>query len=176
MKNFNHLIAKHGVLISFNIAKKINRKKIKSIVDEINKMGGDEKTRQQLIQEEIRRNTLDSMKLTEVPGLIMSKNEILKEKNAEESFMLDESKVISLIVIANNLAKKMLDKKLPKEQICFILISIINSLGLTDLDFKNFHKKHNSIMDEDDGDLNESDEEYYDEDNEDNEDDEDGIF
>ena len=50
MKTFNHLIAKHGVLISFSIAKKLNRDNIKSISDEINKLGGDKKTRNQLLQ------------------------------------------------------------------------------------------------------------------------------
>ena len=111
--------------------------------DEINKLGGDKKTRNQLLEEEIKRNTMDSMKLTDVPGLIMSKTEIVKEKFMDNSFMKDEKLIISLMILSNLLSKKILDKKLPKEQMCFILISMINSLGLSDADFKNFHQKHN---------------------------------
>ena len=143
MKTFNHLIAQHGILISFSIAKKLNRNTIKSISDEINKLDGDKKTKTQLLEEEIRRNTMDSMKLTDVPGLIMSKTEIVKEKFMDNSFMKDEKLIISLMILSNLLSKKILDKKLPKEQMCFILISMINSLGLSDADFKNFHQKHN---------------------------------
>jgi len=90
MKTFNHLIAKHGVLISFSIAKKLNSDNIKAITDEINKLGGDKKTRSQLLEEEIKRNTIDSLKLTDVPGLIMSKSEIIREKFIENSFMKDD--------------------------------------------------------------------------------------
>jgi hypothetical protein len=170
MKTFNHLIAQHGVLISFSIAKKLNRDSIKSISDEINKLGGDKKTRNQLLEEEIKRNTMDSMKLTDVPGLIMSKTEIVKEKFMDNSFMKDEKKVISLMILSNLLSKKILDKKLPKEQMCFILISMINSLGLSDGDFKNFHQKHNPnyMHDEDEDDIDdfedEEDDEYGDDD------------
>ena len=168
MKTFNHLIAQHGILISFSIAKKLNRNTIKSISDEINKLDGDKKTKTQLLEEEIRRNTMDSMKLTDVPGLIMSKTEIVKEKFMDNSFMKDEKLIISLMILSNLLSKKILDKKLPKEQMCFILISMINSLGLSDADFKNFHQKHNpNYMHEEEEDFDdfddEEDEDYGDE-------------
>ena len=167
MKSFNHLIAKHGVLVSFSIAKKLNSEQIKTISKEIEKLGGDKKTRNELLEEEIKRNTMESMRLSDVPGLIVSKREILREKSMENSFMKDEEKVISLIILANSLSKKILEKKLPKEQMCFVLISIINSLGLTDFDFKNFHQKHNPSYIEDDDDDLEEEEEDYDEDDED---------
>ena len=65
--------------------------------------------------------------------------------------------------------KKILDKKAPKEQMCFILISMINSLGLSDADFKNFHQKHNpNYMHDEEEDFDdfddEEDEDYGDED------------
>jgi hypothetical protein len=165
MKTFNHLIAQHGILISFSIAKKLNRNTIKSISDEINKLDGDKKTKTQLLEEEIRRNTMDSMKLTDVPGLIMSKTEIVKEKFMDNSFMKDEKLIISLMILSNLLSKKILDKKLPKEQMCFILISMINSLGLSDADFKNFHQKHNpNYMHDEEEDFDDFDDEEDEED------------
>ena len=69
------------------------------------------------------------------------------------------------------IAKKILDKKVPKEQMCFILISLINSLGLSDSDFKTFHQKHNPhfIDDEnDDGDDDDYDGGDDDDDDDDN--------
>lgn len=49
---------------------------------------------------------------------------------------------------------------------CFVLISLINSLGLNDSDFKNFHQKHNpNYEDEDD-----IEEEFDDEDDDENDD------
>jgi len=171
MKTFNQLIAQHGVLVSFSIAMKLNRESVKAITKEINKLGGDKKTRTQLLEEEIKRNTMESMKLTDVPGLIMSKTEIVKEKYMENSFMKDDKTVISLMILANALSKKILDKKVPKEQMCFVLISLINSLGLSDGDFKNFHQKHNPnfMHDDEDDDLDEYDEDDFDEDDEDDE-------
>lgn len=170
MKTFNHLIAQHGVLVSFSIAKKLNRESVKAIAKEINKLGGDKKTRTELLEEEIKRNTMESMKLSDVPGLIMSKTEIVKEKFMENSFMKDDKTVISLMILANALSKKILDKKIPKEQMCFVLISLINSLGLSEGDFKNFHQKHNpNFMHDDDDDLDEYDDEDYDEEDEDDE-------
>ena len=165
MKTFNHLIAQHGVLVSFSIAKKLNRESVKAITKEINKLGGDKKTRTQLLEEEIKRNTMESMKLTDVPGLIMSKTEIVKETFMENSFMKDDKTVISLMILANSLSKKILDKKLPKEQMCFILISLIGSLGLSDSDFKNFHQKHNPNFmhsDDDEDDFDDFDDEEED--------------
>lgn len=164
MKTFNHLIAKHGVLISFSIAKKLSRDHIKSITKEINKLGGDKKTRDLLIEEEVKRNTIETMKLTDIPGLILDKSEILREKNMDNSFMKDEKKVIALIILANALSKKILEKKLSKEQMCFVLISLINSLGLSDFDFKNFHQKHNPNYEEE-----EEEEEEFDEEDDDDE-------
>lgn len=158
MKTFNHLIARHGVLISFSIAKKLSRDHIKSISDEINKLGGDKKTREQLLEEEIKRNTMDSMKLSDIPGLILTHSEVLREKNLDNSFMKDEKKVINLIILANTVSKKILEKKLPKEQMCFVLISLINSLGLSDGDFKNFHQKHNPNYDEEEEEFDEGEE------------------
>ena len=157
MKTFNHLIAKHGVLISFSIAKKLSRDHIKSITKEINKLGGDKKTRDLLIEEEVKRNAMDTMKLTDIPGLILDKSEILREKNLDNSFMKDEKKVITLIILAHAVSKKILEKKLPKEQMCFVLISLINSLGLSDFDFKNFHQKHNPNYEEEEEEFDEED-------------------
>ena len=172
MKTFNHLIAKHGVLVSFSIAKKLNRENIKAIADEIEKLGGDKKTRNQLLEEEIKRNTMETMKLTDVPGLIMTKSEIFKEKFMDNSFMKDEKIIISLMILSNLLSKKILDKKIPKEQMCFVLISLINSLGLSDGDFKTFHQKHNpNFIDDEDDDFDD----IEDEDNIDEDEDEDDF-
>ena len=71
MKTFNHLIAQHGVLISFSIAKKLNRESIKAISDEINKLGGDKKTRNQLLEEEIKR-AYKKLALRTHPGFAIS--------------------------------------------------------------------------------------------------------
>ena len=69
--------------------------------------------------------------------------------------MKDEKKVITLIILANAVSKKILEKKLPKEQMCFVLISLINSLGLSDFDFKNFHQKHNPNYEEEEEEFDE---------------------
>jgi hypothetical protein len=98
----------------------------------------------------------------------MSKTEIVKEKFMENSFMKDDKTVISLMILANSLSKKILDKKLPKEQMCFILISLIGSLGLSDDDFKNFHQKHNpNFMHDDEDDLDDFDDDEYDDEEDD---------
>jgi hypothetical protein len=69
------------------------------------------------------------------------------------------------MILSNLLSKKILDKKIPKEQMCFVLISLINSLGLSDGDFKNFHQKHNPNFmhsDDDEDDFDDFDDEEED--------------
>ena len=61
-----------------------------------------------------------------------------------------------------NIAKKLITQKYKREEICFIIITILGTLGLTDQDFKDFHKNNRQDINDDD-DL---DDEDYDEDDE----------
>jgi len=152
---FNHLIAKHGVLTAFSIARKVSKKDIKQISDKIKKKCKTKEEFNELLQKEVLKTTKYAMTQDFIPGLI------LPEKNNKQSVkkeLADEKKLMKFNYIANIISKKLMDNKLSKDEICYIILTILSSLGLNDQDFKNFNDKYGTfdenIDDENDDDDN----------------------
>lgn len=143
---FNHLIAKHGVLTSFSIARKVSKKDIKSISDKIKKQCKTKEEFNELLQKEVLKTTKYSINQDLIPGLI------LPEKAAARKELADDKKLMQLNYVSNIIAKKLMDNKLSKDEICYIILTLLSSLGLNDQDFKNFNAKYGN----DDNDENEN--------------------
>lgn len=150
---FNHLIAKHGILTSFSIARKVSKKDIKQISDKIKKKCKTKEEFNELLQKEVLKTTKYSMNQDLIPGLILPEKDI---KQAARKELADEKKLMKLNYVANIIAKKLMDNKLSKDEICYIILTLLSSLGLSDQDFKNFNNKYGTIDenidDEDDDD------------------------
>ena len=154
---FNHLIAKHGILTSFSIARKVSKKDIKRISDKIKKQCKNKNDFNELLQKEVLKTTKYSMNQDLIPGLILSEN----EKRNDKKELADEKKLMQLNYVSNTIARKIMDNKMSKDEVCYIILNLLSALGLNDKDFKNFNKKYGN-----------SDENMEDEDEDDEDDDE----
>lgn len=158
---FNHLIAKHGILTSFSIARKVSKKDIKEISDKIKKQCKNKDEFNELLQKEVLKTTKYSMNQDLIPGLILPEK---SNKNSVKKELADEKKLMQLNYVANIIAKKLMDNKFSKDEICYLILNLLSSLGLNDQDFKNFNNKYginnenpDEYDDEDDDDDNDSD-------------------
>jgi co-chaperonin GroES (HSP10) len=137
---FNHLIVQHGILKSFHIAKKVSKKDI-----------GDIKALTDSLKTAVNRNL--------IPGIIHP------ESNSEQgvevkriqpdntpSFKNDEKKMFKLNNLSATVANKFVDNEFSKDEVCYLILSMLSILGLTDEDFKQFHKKYNNLQDDSDED------------------------
>jgi len=156
-----HLISEKGILVSFTVAKKIPSRKIESLQNKIKKTIKKGENEEELLKKEITKQTQKTLNVAEIPGIILSKNQYEGEINSLGIFK-DESRVMMLNLFGMNIAKKLITQKYKREEICFIIITILGTLGLTDQDFKDFHKNNRQDINDDD-DL---DDEDYDEDDE----------
>lgn len=142
---FNHLIAKHGVLTSFSIARKVSKKDIKEISDKIKKKCKNKDDFNELLQKEVLKTTRYSMNQDLIPGLILPD----KSTTNTRKELADEKKLMQLNYISNMIAKKLMDNKFSKDEICYIILTLLSSLGLNDQDFKNFNAKYGTGDDDD---------------------------
>lgn len=147
---FNHLIAKHGVLTSFSIARKVSKKDIKEISDKIKKRSKNKAEFNELLQKEVLKTTKYSMNQDLIPGLI------LPETPNTRKVLADEKRLMQLNYISNIIVKKLMDNKFSKYEICYIILTLLSSLGLNDQDFKNFNAKYGT-HDENDEDATDND-------------------
>ena len=155
---FNHLIAKHGILTSFSIARKVSKKDIKRISDKIKKQCKNKNDFNELLQKEVLKTTKYSMNQDLIPGLILSEN----EKRNDKKELADEKKLMQLNYVSNTIARKIMDNKMSKDEVCYIILNLLSALGLNDQDFKNFNKKYGNY------DENMEDEDEDDEDDDEN--------
>jgi hypothetical protein len=155
-----HLISEKGILVNFTVAKKIPSKKIESLQNKVKKTLKEGDDLEELLKKEISKQTQKTLNVNDIPGIIVNNH---KKNDLEYSngIFADESRVMLLNFFGMNLAKKMINQKFKKDEICFIMLTILGTLGLTDQDFKDFHKNNRQNMDDDD--YNDEDDDYDDE-------------
>jgi len=136
MTLINHLISKHGVLISFNIAKKVSINDVKKIEKIRNESKSDEeyfaKLRKLMIMSV--KNTIDKQL---IPGIIEPKNIDINRKKYIEGL------TFSIVQAIKN-------KKLKKLEVVFMMQLLLNNLHITNEDFKNFYKNINPHFNDED--------------------------
>lgn len=143
-----HLISEKGVLVSFTVAKKIPSKKIESLQNKIKKTLKEGDNLEDLLKKEISKQTQKTLNVNDIPGIIVNKSRSADD-DCHNGIFEDESRVMLLNLFGMNLAKKMVTQKFKKDEICFIILTILGTLGLTDQDFKDFHKNNHQNTDDD---------------------------
>jgi len=158
MSNFSHLLSKHGVLVSFNIARKIKTNEVNKIKDKIpNKNISDAeffKKLQTMITLQENYHSYDK-----IPGLII-------DQNKSEMMIFFENLPplikLSIIDISNKFSIDAASKKLNTSQILLAIQLIFNHLGISSEDLKNFNIKFKppNLDDKDEMDDDEDNDEY----------------
>lgn len=137
MTSINHLISKHGVLVSFNIAKKVSIKDVKKIEKIRNESKSDEeyfaKLRKLMMMSV--KNTIDKQL---IPGIIEPKN------------VLDVNRQKYIESLTYSIVQAIKNKKLKKLEVVFMIQLLLNNLHITNEDFKNFYKNINPDFNDND--------------------------
>jgi len=157
--NYKHLISENKVMVSFSVARKIDPKKLKAIQAKVKKTCKKRSDYDKLVENEVLKQTKKTLNVNDIPGL-MDVNEGVRDKIPKNmGIFKDEKKVMVLNFFGTTVAKKMLNQKFKKDEICFILLTILGYLGLTDTDFRNFHKRNTpeDSLDETDDDREDDD-------------------
>jgi hypothetical protein len=157
MSNFSHLLSKHGVMSSFNIARKIKTSDINKIKNNII----DKSDSKPDILNKLILLKQESRFMDDIPGLII---------DVEKSDMMiyfdglpTHVKKI-LVQISNQFAAKSIEKKLNTPEILVAIQLIFNQLGIESQDLRDFNRMFNNlppqdnIDDEEDDDDGEDDE------------------
>ena len=157
--NLKHLISEKGILVNFSVAKKISSEKINSLESKIKKKMKKGDNLENLLKQEISKETQKTLNINDIPGLVDVNKKIIYYDS--KGIFENESKVMMLNLFGIGIAKKLINQKFKKDEICFVILTILGSLGLTDEDFRMFHKNNHP-----------SGEDHNDEDDYDDEDDE----
>jgi len=160
--NLKHLISEKGILVNFSVAKKISSEKINSLESKIKKKMKKGDNLENLLKQEISKETQKTLNINDIPGLVdVNKNNKKIVYYDSKGIFENESKVMMLNLFGIGITKKLINQKFKKDEICFVILTILGSLGLTDEDFRMFHKNNHP-----------SGEDHNDEDDYDDEDDE----
>ena len=149
-KQLEHLLSKHEVLVSFSIARKLNDKHIKSLTESIKAISKNKMDFNKKLKEEIEKQTTNHIITGNIPGLIVNNSihqsnpppDITKpkEKPRQLIYNIDKEKLALLYTIASMFNREVLHNKLTKNDICFIIYTILNFLEIKEEDFKKFHE------------------------------------
>jgi hypothetical protein len=141
-----HLLTQMGVLTSFSVAKKITEDDIKSLIKKEKKSLQNDEDVSEVIKLKIMDEIKEALHNGKIPGLIHPLDGITKDLQGK----LGELNRLIMVV-----SHKILEKKMDKFSMCYIINTMVNVLGLSDKDFEEFHKKvlnHNLDSDDDEDD------------------------
>lgn len=156
MSNFSHLLSKHGVLASFNIARKIKTEDIENL----KKQMSDEDKKHSTSEEFFNKlKTMISLQepgktIDDIPGLIINRNKSDMMVFYEN---LPTNLKFSMMEMSNKFCVQALARKLTTDQILVSIQLIFNQLGISTEDLRNFNKKFRPPQDIDDEDDDEDD-------------------
>jgi hypothetical protein len=161
-KNLDHILSRHGILVSFSIARKLSEASILELTEKIKSKSKNKFDFNSKFKDEIfKQSTLDIIN-GKIPGLI-NNNPIISSKSKKPKsgkrleYKTDKTKLSLLYNMISKINTEMLNSNLTANDICFMVYAILNFMEITEEDFKNFHAELNNQnnnpdrMDEDDG-------------------------
>ncbi len=148
INDFQHLLTKHGILTSFNIAKRIKKSQINNIRKRLEKKGLDSEKIEKEIDKQLINNTKKFLEEHEIPGLESDNSEI----------KIDPKKQKKLVKLSNDVTLYCEDNHFTKEDVIILVQAIFHILKITNTDVQKFKEKYNLDSDDDDDYLDEDDE------------------
>jgi len=137
-KGINHILNVEGILKNFSIAKKISSSELREIKSLASKSCSSKEDYVELLKREIIRYTDSYVKKNKIPGLI------IKKKDGLKNFTIKDPVYIKLYKEAALLAKNLTNgRNLRKQELIFLIMSLVGALGLTQDDFNKFNREIN---------------------------------
>jgi len=139
----NHILAKSGILASFSISKKVTEQEIDSMLQSAKNKGKNEAEVAEIVKAKIMKEIIDATQKGTLPGIIIEnfKNPVIPIQSIE-----------SLNRMVMVVSQKMKDKKFDKMSLCYFVNYLVGSLGLTEEDFEEFHRRIKESQDENEDD------------------------
>jgi hypothetical protein len=151
MDNYHHLLSKHKVLISFNIAKRIKPTQIKSIRKKLESKFTDPSTLEKEVSKEIKRKTKKFLNENEIPGLIHNNDYAKKE------IYINKKIQVKILNLSNKVAAYCNNNKFTKEHVIFFVQALLHLLKISNDDMQQFKQKYNINQEPPDDYLDEED-------------------
>jgi len=151
MSNYQHLLSKHGILVSFNIARKIKQSQIRAMRKKLEKSNIDPKKVENEIRKEIKSRTQKYLNQTDIPGMVTS-------DSYGEKITIDPKIQRKILSLANKVADFCKTNKFSKEHVIFFIQAVFHLLKITNDDMIKFKEKYNISQDPDDDYLDEEEE------------------
>lgn len=167
MQTCDHILAKYGVMINFSIAKKITKKRIEKMHKKLNTTDEMSEEFQNTLKKEVLKETQLAMFNNTIPGLITNIKKQSSSKNS--SILITEKEKKKIVALTAGLINAIAEYKLGKDEMCLLLIQLVNALGLKDVDFKKFNNTYGPKQSSqpEDGDDDYDDYDDYDDDDDD---------
>ena len=151
MDNYQHLLSKHGILNSFNIAKKIKHSHVNAIRKRLEKKYSDPDKLEKAIDKAIKSSTQKIIDNTEIPGLISNHHDLIRD------IKLDNKIQKRILILANKITGYCKESNFNKEHVIFLIQAVFHLLKITNEDMQKFKEKYNINQDPPDDYLDEED-------------------
>jgi hypothetical protein len=151
INEFQHLLTKHGILTSFNIAKRIKKSQINTIRKRLEKKGLSAETIEKEIDKQIINNTKKFLEEHEIPGLDTGNSEI----------KINPKKQKKLVKLSNDITLYCESNDFTKEDVIILVQAIFHILKITNSDVQKFKEKYNLDSDNNDDYLDEDDNDEF---------------
>lgn len=149
MSNYQHLLSKHGILVSFNIARRIKPSQINAIRKKLEKNNVDPKKIEKQISKEVKSRTEKYLNENDIPGMVT-------EDYRGEKIVINPKIQRKILSLANKVVDFARNNNFSKEHVIFFIQAVFHMLKITNEDMEKFKQKYNINQD--------SDEDYLDED------------
>ncbi len=148
MSNYQHLLSKHGILVSFNIARRIKPSQINAIRKRLEKNNADPKKIEKQISKEVKKRTEKYLDENDIPGMVT-------QDYRGEKIVINPKIQRKILSLANKVVDFARTNNFSKEHIIFFIQAVFHLLKITNEDMEKFKQKYNINQDSDDDYLDE---------------------
>jgi hypothetical protein len=148
MSNYQHLLSKHGILVSFNIARRIKPSQINAIRKRLEKNSADPKKIEKQISKEVKKRTEKYLDENDIPGMVT-------QDYRGEKIVINPKIQRKILSLANKVVDFARTNNFSKEHIIFFIQAVFHLLKITNEDMEKFKQKYNINQDSDDDYLDE---------------------
>jgi hypothetical protein len=140
-----HMLTTMGVLASFSVSKKISEQEVGEMMKSAQTKSKDEQEVLTMVKAKIMKEIIDATKKGTLPGILIEK---------ADRGVLPVQFIDSLNRMVLVLSQKLKGKKIDKLSLCYFINYLVGSLGLTEEDFEEFHRRLREARNGDDDEDN----------------------
>lgn len=133
-----HILNQMGVMTSFSVAKKITDEDMHKYFSKQKRTGKSEAQIGAMLQEKILSEIQEAVNDNKIPGLITPQE--LDQSLGINKKVIDKIPDLNRIVMV--LVHRLSEKKYDKMSLCYFINSLVNMLGLQEIDFQKFHNQN----------------------------------